>query len=33
MTGLKWQAAHEATAKAFQTLRYELIEAGEWDKV
>jgi len=32
LPALATQAAHEATAKAFQTLRYELIEAGEWDK-
>jgi len=26
------QAAHEAVAKAFQHIRYQLIQAGEWDK-
>jgi hypothetical protein len=32
LPALATQAAHEATSKAFQSLRYELIEAGEWDK-
>jgi len=32
LPALATQAAHEATAKAFQSIRYELIEAGEWDK-
>lgn len=32
LPALATQAAQEATHKAFQGIRYELIEAGEWDK-